>query len=121
MKLIAFSAIVETVAGVALAVDPSLVARLLLGSGLPAPGEAVGHIAGFGLLGFGLACWPRANATNRAAVRGLIAYDVLVAAFLAYVGFGGILVGWLLWPAVVLHAGLAVFLSFYLLSPTALR
>jgi hypothetical protein len=110
MKLIAFSAGVEAATGLVLIVDPSLVARLLLGTELSAGGEAVGRVAGFALLALGLACWPHAGPPSRAtpAVRGLLIYNILAAVFFLYVGFRREFMGLLLWPAAVLHAALGI-------------
>ncbi|MEO7201161.1 MAG: hypothetical protein ABI431_00845 [Candidatus Tumulicola sp.] len=110
MKLITFSAGVEAATGIVLIVDPSLVARLLLGTELSAGGEAVGRVAGFALLALGLACWPQPGPPSRAtpAVRGLLAYNALAAIFFLYVGFRREFMGLLLWPATVLHAALAI-------------
>jgi hypothetical protein len=38
----------------------------------------------------------------------MLTYNVLVTAYLIYLGVGGELVGKLLWPAVALHAALAL-------------
>jgi len=99
--LVALAAAVEIVAGLAVIVDPSLVARLLLGADLSAAGEAVGRVAGFGLCGLGF---------TRAA-RGLLLYNLLASIFFLYLGIRSELVGVLLWPAFALHACLAVLLA----------
>ncbi|HZY97404.1 MAG TPA: hypothetical protein VFE35_09895 [Candidatus Cybelea sp.] len=104
--LVAFAAVVEAVAGLVLIVDPSLVARLLLGADLSAAGEAVGRVAGFGLCGLGL---------SRSA-RGLFLYNMLASIFFLYLGVRGGLAGLLLWPAFALHGCLAVLLARLLLS-----
>lgn len=44
----------------------------------------------------------------RAATAGMFAYDTLVGVYLAWVGMTTPLVGPLLWPAAVLHLGIAV-------------
>jgi hypothetical protein len=110
MKLVRFSAGVEAVTGLALILDPSLVARLLLGTELSAGGAAVGRVAGFALLSLGVACWPQSNPTSRAtaAVRSLLLYNALAAILFLYVGFRREFMGVLLWPAAGLHAILAI-------------
>jgi hypothetical protein len=110
MKLTAFSAGVEALTGLVLIVDPSLVARLLLGTELNDGGQAVGRVAGFALLALGLACWPQREATGRAsaAIRGLLTYNVLAAIFFVYVGVRHEFMGLLLWPAAALHAALGI-------------
>ncbi|MGA8473758.1 MAG: hypothetical protein WB681_01705 [Candidatus Cybelea sp.] len=113
MKLIAFAAATEAAVGVVLVLDPSLVGRLLLGADLSSVAQAVGRIAGFALLALGLACWPGPEPASRrsAAARGLLAYNVLAAIFFLYLGIGREFVGFLLWPAVALHAALAILLT----------
>jgi hypothetical protein len=113
MKLITVAAAVEVAAGLILILSPPLVARLLLSADLNAAGEAVGHLAGFGLLGLGLAAWPRSGpASGRsAAVRGLLAYNLLAAILFIDLGVRGTFVGMLLWPAAALHAGLGIALG----------
>jgi hypothetical protein len=111
-KLIALAAAIEVATGLVLIIDPSLVASLLLKADLNVVGQAVGRVAGFGLLGLGLACWPgREPARGNGAVRGLLAYNALAAIFFIYLGVRGELVGLLLWPAAVLHAALAILLA----------
>jgi hypothetical protein len=106
MKLIGIAAAIEIVAGVVFIVSPSLVAQLALNADLNAGGEALGRIGGFGLLGLGLASWP-----GSASIRGLLAYNVLAALFLIYLGVQRELVGTLLWPLAALHLVLAVLLG----------
>lgn len=101
MRLVLFAAAVEAVTGLALIVAPSVVAWLLLGSDLSAPGAAVGRVAGFGLCGLAL---------SRSA-RGLLLYNVLAAIFFVYLGVGAGLVGVLLWPAFALHVCLSAMLA----------
>jgi hypothetical protein len=96
-----------------LLLSPSLVAGLLLGASLDAPaGLIVGRVAGGALLSLGGACWLARDDEPSRARRGLIAamllYNGLVGAVLANAGAGVRLVGVLMWPAVSLHAVLAV-------------
>jgi len=108
-KPLAFAALVEAATGVALIVVPSLVARLLLGTELSGVAVAVGRVAGIGLLSLGFACWPGKEPT-RAALGGMATYSLLVTLYLLYLGIRGEWVGPLLWPAVALHAVLALLL-----------
>jgi hypothetical protein len=113
MKLIAVAAAVEMAAGLILIVSPSLVVQLILNADLNPAGEAVGRLAGFGLLGLGLACWPGSTPVSgkSAAARGLLAYNLLAAVLFIYLGVRGTMVGMLLWPAAVLHTVLAIALG----------
>ena len=110
MKLITVAAAIEVAAGLIFAASPSVVVRLILDANLNDAGQAVGRVAGFGLLGLGLACWPGSTPFNgkSAAVRGLLAYNLLAAIFFTYLGVRGTMEGMLLWPAAVLHAVLAI-------------
>lgn len=105
-RLIVVAAAIEVIAGVVLIISPSFVARLLFNADVNAAAEAVGRLGGFGLLGLGLASWPGA-----APVRGLLAYNVLAALFLIFLGIQGALLGRLLWPAAALHFVLAILLG----------
>jgi hypothetical protein len=62
------------------------------------------------LLALGLACWPGPQhvASGWAAFRGMLTYNVLVALYLTHLGAVGHLAGLLLWPAVALHAAVAL-------------
>ena len=96
-----------------LLLSPSLVAQLLLGVSLDEPAALiVGRIAGAALLSLGVACWLARDDRASGAVRGLVAamllYNCVAAAVLAGAGAGMGLAGVLMWPAVGLHAALAV-------------
>ncbi|HTE91404.1 MAG TPA: hypothetical protein VK639_20820 [Terriglobales bacterium] len=112
-RLLKLTAIIEAAAGLALMVAPSVVVRLLLGSELDAPTAVMlGRVAGAALLALGVACWLARGDTQSRAARGLVAvmvlYNVAAVAVLAFVGIGFGLQGVALWPAVVLHAAMAV-------------
>lgn len=112
-RLLIVTAAAEAGVGVTLLITPQVVARLLLGVSLDAPAAlTVGRIAGAALLSLGAACWLTRDDGASGAARGLVAamllYNGLAAAVLAYAGAGVRLVGVLMWPAVALHAVLAV-------------
>ncbi|MGO8968327.1 MAG: hypothetical protein ACLQDQ_02030 [Myxococcaceae bacterium] len=110
-KLLSFAALVELATGVFLVVAPSLVIELLLGSRPSSAGVPVCRIAGLVMLGFGLAAWPNPSPTDsRAAFRGMLLYNALVALYLAFLATVRHAGGLLLWPAVVLHAFVALLL-----------
>ena len=93
-------------------VVPSLVGRLLFGAELSGVTAVVGRVAGIALFALGIACWLARTDTPSRAAKGLVAamlfYNFAVAAVLAFAGVGLGLRGMLLWPAVVLHAAMAV-------------
>jgi hypothetical protein len=112
-QLLIVTALVETATGLMLLVSPPLVAAFLLGASLDAPAAlVVARIAGAGLLSLGCACWLARNDGPNRAVPGLVAamllYNSVAVAVLANAGAGARLVGVLTWPAVALHAALAV-------------
>ena len=111
-KLLSLVAIAEGATGVALMVVPSPVGRLLLGAELSGLAAVVGRVAGIALFALGIACWLARTDTPSRAARGLVPallfYNVAVTALLAFAGLGLGLHGAALWPAVVLHAVMAV-------------
>ena len=106
------TAVIEVGAGLALLGFPSAAAMLLLGTPLDTPAAlTVARVAGAGLLALGVACWLARGDTQSPAARGLVGamllYNVAAVAVLAFAGIGFGLHGALLWPAVILHAGMA--------------
>jgi hypothetical protein len=119
-KVLAFSAVVETVTGLALIVAPGLVVQLLLGTNDFGQLLPVARCFGVALLGLALACWPSglsAAGKGSPALRGMLAYNFLIALFLAYLGAVERVGGILLWPAVALHAVIALMLAGSWLAP----
>lgn len=111
--LLVVTAVIEVGTGAALLAWPSGIASILLGSSLgTATVMTVGRVAGAALLSLGVACWLARRDPRSIAATGLVAamllYNATVAALLAYAGTSLGLFGVALWPAVVLHAGLAV-------------
>ena len=112
-KLLIVTASIETATGLMLLVSPPLVVALLLGASIDAPAAlVVARIAGAALLSLGCACWLARNDGPNRAVPGLVAamllYNSVAVAVLANAGAGARLVGVLTWPAVAVHAALAV-------------
>jgi len=112
-KLLIVSALVETPIGLLLLLSPALVVAFLLGASLDAPAAlVVARMAGTALLSLGGACWLARDDGPNLARRGLVAamllYNCVAGAVLATAGVGVRLVGVLMWPAVSLHAVLAV-------------
>ncbi len=111
-KVLGFAAAVEIGTGLALVLDPAPVVALLLGADATGLGVVLGRFLGIALLALGVACWPGGQRVVLGArtLDGMLTYNALVAVFLAYVGTGGHLAGLLLWPAVALHAAVALLL-----------
>ena len=104
-KVLVFAAVVETVTGLALLIVPALVGQLLLNEELADIAIPVARWTGLALIGLGLACWPGPP------ILGMLVYSTLVMLYLAYIGFAGDFVGFVLWPAVVFHAALSILLA----------
>jgi hypothetical protein len=105
--------VVETATGLGLLAVPSLVASVLLGSSLEgAVGLIVGRVCGAALLALGIACLlARAEADFRsstALIIAMLAYNTVATALLAYSLLGLRLIGIALWPAILIHAALAI-------------
>lgn len=111
-KLLAFAAIVEMVTGLAVLVVPALVIRLLLGAEATGVALVLGRVFGIALVALGVACWPNRwkPQTAGASWRAMLAYNAMIALYLAWLGLGAHMGGLLLWPAVVLHAAVALLL-----------
>ena len=77
----------------------------MLGVGFDGVAIAVARVAGLGLIGLGIACWPGSP------LIGMMAYSSLVALYLAYLGIVDGLAGVFLWPAVALHCVLSILLG----------
>jgi hypothetical protein len=108
-KVLTFSAIVEICTGLALEAAPTNVVSLLLGA--DDSNElltADSRLLGIALMSLGLACWPGGLAGSPATFLGMLLYNALIALSLAYLGTVGHLHGLLLWPAVGLHAAVAL-------------
>ncbi len=104
--LLAAGAVGEAALGVFVFVAPALALWLFFGIGPVAGTVMITRVTGIALIGLGVACYPRGPQQAR---YGLLVYSVLVMLYLIDVGIHGS-AGLLLWPAVVVHALLAVFL-----------
>ena len=105
-KTLAFAVVVEVATGLALIFKPALVIRLLLGVEASGMELLLGRCFGIALFGLSFACWPdrQRSVSTTAAFRGMLIYNALIAAYLAYMGTVGHLGGLLLWPGAILHA-----------------
>jgi hypothetical protein len=111
--LFVVTAVIEAGAGLALMTWPSAAVMLLLGSSLDtSAGLILGRVAGTALLALGVACWlTRHDAESRPAAGLIIAmllYNSAIVLFLAVANIVSGVAGIALWPAVALHAAMAV-------------
>jgi hypothetical protein len=112
-KLLIVTALIEAGAGVALVCCPSATVALLLGSPLDTPvAMTLGRVAGAALFAMGVACWLAYYDAQSCAARGLVSamvlYNLGAVVILGTYGIRSQTVGIALWPAVVLHAVMAV-------------
>ena len=105
-KVLGIAAVAEAATGLALIVIPSLVVRLLFGVELTDVSISIARVTGMALVGLGIACWPGCTP-----LCGMLTYSALATLYLGYIAIRGLLVGILLWPAVVLHGILTVLLA----------
>jgi Ca2+/Na+ antiporter len=112
-KILAFAAAMEVGTGLVLVISPAIVVTLLLGADASGVGTLVGRFFGVSLFALGVACWPAWQRAESAspAFRAMLVYNALIATYLAYLGTAGHLGGLLLWPAVALHAVVALLLA----------
>src|SRR4029453_13973905 len=104
-RLLILAAVLEAATGMALLIDPAIVARLLLGADVPAAGVGVARLAGCALVALGMACWPSGGPTALLVIpaRAMLTYNALVTCYLVFLGIGGQLVGVMLWPSAAIH------------------
>ena len=117
-SLLAVTAIIEAGAGVALMIVPSAAVMLLLGAPLDMQaGPIIARIAGAALLALGVACWIARKDAQSHAAAGLTAamslYNSATVVILSVAGIGYGPRGALLWPAVILHAAMAIWCAAY--------
>jgi len=112
-KLLYFSSATEAATGLVLVINPAVVVKLLLGADVSGAGVPVGMSFGIALLALGVACWPTGAVvqTNSPPFRAMLVYNALIALFLAYLFAAGPFAGVLLWPAVAVHALVALLMA----------
>lgn len=111
--LLTLEAFIEIAAGVGALVVPVLAVSLLLGSTLESGAAIiVARVTGSALITIGMMNWGARSEPNGKAAKGIIAamafYNLAVVGLLIYAFLGAGLTGLGLWPAMVLHVGLAV-------------
>ena len=107
--LLAVAALAEGLTGLVLFVYPPIVIKLLFGTEIAGSGVLATRFAGIALLALGIACWPCAALSF--ALYGMLTYSTLATLYLVYVALSGEGTGFLLWPAVVVHAILSLLLA----------
>ena len=122
-RFLTLTAIIEAATGLALIAMPAIVVRLLLGVEIFGASIPLSRVAGAALLALGVACLLARDDTQSRAARGLfvamLIYNILATAVLAFAGIGLGLHGVALWPAVVLHAVMAIWCIMTLLRTQA--
>lgn len=123
-RLLLATALIEAGAGLALLAWSSGFTRLLLALPLEGPvGTAVARVGGLGLLALAVAAWFASHDSQSPAARGLVSamvlYNLGAALILGAAGLTLHSPGVLLWPVVVLHAGMALWCTAQLLTHPA--
>jgi multisubunit Na+/H+ antiporter MnhG subunit len=111
--LLVVTGFIETGAGLALMAFPAWTVGLFLGPALEASSPmAVVRTFGALLLALGIGCWLASRDTQKPCARRMVMvmtlYNPTTALALAASGLKAVPPGILLWPAVALHAGMAV-------------
>ena len=111
------SAALELGTGLALLADPTAVIKMLIGSPAATPLALLGRVFGGGLVALGIAgLLAEGEPPTRGVTYAFTSYNASTAAILGAAGASGTADGVLLWPVVVIHAGVAA-----VLAPYALR
>src|SRR6478752_210686 len=109
-SLLTITALIEGVTGLALAIMPSFVVSILLGTSLTdISAILIARLAGVALTTIAIACWLSRNTTQSAVmVKAMLGYNVFSIVLLVYAVLVKQISGPGLWPAVLLHFGLLV-------------
>ena len=111
-RLLKIIAIIEAPTGLVLIVVPGLMVHLLLNADIYGAAIPLARIAGVALLALGVACWLAGHDVHSRAARGVVSavtiYNVGAALVLGAAGLQMQPTGIALWPAVIGHAGMAV-------------
>ena len=109
--MLLFSLVAEGATGLVVILAPGLVAQLLFGTEIAGAGVAYGRLLGMTLLALVIASWPRADSVSRPALHAVLAYNLLAALYLAWLGLAHRPAGILLWPAVAEHTLVTLLLA----------
>ena len=109
-SLLTITALIEGVTGLALAIMPSLVVTILLGTSLTdGSGILIARLAGAALITIAIACWlSRSNTQSAVMVKAMLGYNVFSIVLLVYAALVERMSGPGLWPAVLVHFGLLI-------------
>jgi len=109
-RVLAFAAVVEAGTGLVAMIDPAIVVTFVLGVGIDGEGTRLGRCFGIALLALAMACWPgrQPAASGSPAVLAMLTYNAVIALYLAFLRTVELTGGLLVWPAVGLHAGVAL-------------
>ena len=109
-SILTITALIEGVTGLALAIMPSLVVTILLGTSLTdVSGILIARLAGAALITIAIACWlSRSNTQSGVMVKAMLGYNVFSIVLLIYGPLVERISGPGLWPAVLLHFGLLI-------------
>ena len=107
----------EIVVGAIFIAVPNIPCALLFGANVDNIGTALARWVGVSLLALGIACLPsKAGESHRNAVLGLLVFNAGVTVLFVWVGVVAKVHGVLLWPAVILHAVIALALLRHLMT-----
>jgi len=109
-SVLTITALVECATGLALAIIPSFVVCILLGTSLTDPSAIlIARLTGAALITIGIACWlSRKDSQSAVMVKAMLGYNVFSIVLLVYAVLVQRIFGPGLWPAVLLHFGLLV-------------
>jgi hypothetical protein len=109
-SFLTITALIEGATGLALAIVPSLIVSILLGTSLTDPGAIlIGRLAGAALITIAIACWLfRSDTRSDVMLKVMLVYNIFSTALLIYAALVERISGPGLWPALLLHVGLLV-------------
>lgn len=109
--ILALAAIIELLTGVMLLIFPEIIIRLLFDASVIGAGIIAGRIAGASLIALGIACWPCVIVKKTfQGLTAMLTYSLIATIYLGYLGLFEKMIGALLWPAVVFHSAITIFL-----------
>ena len=115
-SLLTITALFEGITGLALAIMPSVLVSILLGTSLTDQSSIlIARLAGAALITIAFACWLSRNDTQSSVmVKTMLGYNSFSISLLVYAALSERIFGPGLWPAVLLHLGLLVWCLSYL-------